>query len=74
MGVRSAVPPVRLESGDILLTLNFVATNRSYVIESSTNLVSWAAFTNIQSASSVIQFAVPVPTNSTQRFFRAIAP
>ena len=43
----------------------------TYTIETSTNLTSWSALTNLTSANGLFKFDVGSTTNSPQQFFRA---
>ena len=46
-------------------------TNATYVIETSTNLVNWTAFTNLVATNGVLELNIVPPPNDLQRFFRA---
>ena len=43
----------------------------NYTIETSTNLTSWSAFTNLTSTNGIFNFNIGSITNSPQQFFRA---
>ena len=43
----------------------------TYVIETSTNLVNWTAFTNLVATNGVLELNFVPPANDSQRFFRA---
>ena len=46
-------------------------TNRSYLIEFSTNLVNWFTLTNLTYTNALVPFTDSATTNSAQRFYRA---
>jgi len=43
----------------------------TYVIETSTNLTGWTAFTNLVATNGVMELNIVPPANDLQRFFRA---
>lgn len=48
--------------------------NTAYTIQSSPDLASWTAVTNVNTSNSVFQVVDPLHSNSPQRFYRAISP
>ncbi len=58
-------------SGGSLLLVASGQTNATYVIETSTNLVNWTAFTNLVATNGVLEWNFVPPANDLQRFFRA---
>ncbi len=55
-------------------SLQLVASGQNgatYVIETSTNLVNWTAFTDLVATNGVLKWNFVPPANDLQRFFRA---
>jgi len=76
--VRVEVPAVAAQFQLISLqpdgSLQLMASGQAgatYVIETSTNLVNWTAFTNLVATNGVLQLSFVPPANDPQRFFRA---
>ena len=63
--------PTRLPDGSVRLSLT-ATPGLTYRLDASTNLVDWAALTNIANPSGTIQFIDLEATNSSQRFYRAV--
>jgi hypothetical protein len=51
-----------------------LSTGLNGQIQVSTNLTSWATFTNFTGTNSTLNFRDPAATNSSQRFYRAVVP
>jgi hypothetical protein len=76
IGSTPAVPPLlvnaRVTNGVFTAVLSGESTNRSYAIEVSTNLTSWAALTTVSNATGQVSFTdTNVPPVGTMRAYRA---
>ncbi len=62
---------IRLQpGGDLELVANGQA-GATYVIETSTNLTNWMAYTNLVATDGVLEWSIVPQANDSQRFFRA---
>lgn len=59
-----------LSDGHLVITLSGDA-GATYFVEASTNLVNWAAYTNLVLSSGTFAFSAGPVTNEVQRYFRA---
>ena len=50
------------------------ASNFTYLVETSTNLVTWTPSALLLNTNGTVMFADPAVTNSSQRFYRAVMP
>jgi len=57
--------------GRSLLLVASGQNGATYVMETSTNLVNWTAFTNLVATNGVLEWNFVPPTNDLQHFFRA---
>ena len=64
---------ISLTNGTSLLQLT-AATNFTYLIQSSTNLVNWTPTALLVNSNGTVLFPVPASTNSNAQFFRAVMP
>ena len=64
-------PPTLLPDGSVRLSLS-ATPDLTYRLDASTNLVDWAALTNIANPSGTIQFIDLEATNFSRRFYRAV--
>ena len=64
-------PPSLLSDGSVHFSLSAMP-GLVYRLDASTNLVDWAALTNIADPSGTIQFIDLEATNFSQRFYRAV--
>jgi hypothetical protein len=64
---------ISLANGAPLLQLT-AATNFTYLVQTSTNLVDWTPMALVVNLNGTILFPIPAATNSTARFYRALMP
>lgn len=50
------------------------ASNFTYLVQTSTNLLDWAPSALLLNTNGMVLFADPAVTNSSQRFYRALLP
>jgi len=62
---------ISLQPGGSLQLVASGQPGATYVIETSTNLTDWTAFTNLVATNGVLDGNFVAPTNDSQRFFRA---
>ena len=62
---------ISLQPGGSLQLVASGQPGATYVIETSTNLVNWTAFTNLVATNGVMELNIVPPANDLQRFFRA---
>jgi hypothetical protein len=67
----SLAPPTLSPDGSVRFSLS-ATPDLTYRIDASTNLVDWAALTNLADPSGTIQFVDLQATNFSQRFYRAV--
>jgi hypothetical protein len=64
---------ISITNGTPMLQLT-AATNFTYLVQSSTNLVDWTPTALLLNTNGTVQFMDSAVTNSSTRFYRAIMP